>query len=252
MSTPVSVCMATCNGVRHLDAQVRSILEQLGPDDELVVVDDASSDETLNRLRGYEDPRIRIHCNEANIGHVDSFERALGLGRHDLLLMADQDDVWLPGRLDAMRAAMLASGCWVLSSNQTFINGQGLPTSFDCEPVRAADSNRHWRNIMGIFRGRRVYYGCAMAVSRQSLAVVLPIPPYVESHDLWIAMAGNVARANLHLERDTLARRVHGSNASIVRRPLRRKLWSRLVFLRSLLEISRRLSALLVRTSPSG
>ena len=53
MSTPASVRMATWNGARHLDAQVRSILEQLEPDDELVVVDDASSDDTVERLLAF-------------------------------------------------------------------------------------------------------------------------------------------------------------------------------------------------------
>lgn len=252
MSAPVSVCMATWNGARHLDAQVGSILAQLGAQDELVVVDDASSDDTVARLQAHGDARIRIHRNERNLGHVGSFARALSLGRHPILLMADQDDVWLPGRLQAMRDAMLASGCWVLASNQVFIDGEGRPLAYACGRVRAADSRRHLRNILAVFAGGTEYFGCAMGVSRAALDVLLPVPDWVESHDLWIALGGNLARANLHLERDTLARRVHGANASIVSRPLRSKLWSRWIFLRSLGCLAWRLGARLVRPPGRG
>lgn len=241
---PISVCMAAYNGAPYLREQIDSILAQLAADDELVIVDDASSDDTPAVLRGYTDPRIRVHRNERNLGHVQSFGRVLSLARHDLLFMADQDDVWLPDRVRRMHAALLGPRAWVVSSNSQYMDSAGRPTAFDAEGVKAADSTRHLANILSIFTGRRRYYGCAMALRREILPAVLPMPDFVESHDLWIAMAGNAARANVHLEADTLKRRVHGSNASIVSRPLRQKLWSRVVFLQSLVVLLLRLAAL--------
>jgi len=238
----VSVCIATYNGARYLEAQLSSILAQLDPDDEVVVVDDDSSDDTVTKLESMGDARIRIHRNERNRGHVQSFARALSLARNDLLFMSDQDDVWLPGRMAIMKDALRRSDHWVLSSNTLFMDANGRPTQYDCEGVKAIDSARHAGNIVSIFVGRRRYYGCAMALRREVLPVILPIPDFVESHDLWIAMAGNAARANLHLQRNTLVRRVHGENASIVSRPLRQKLWSRVVFLQSLFVILWRLA----------
>ena len=85
----VSVCMATYNGARYVHEQVASILPQLGPSDELVVVDDCSRDETVSVLRALEDPRVRIHCNERNRGVVASLERALRLACNDVLMLAD-------------------------------------------------------------------------------------------------------------------------------------------------------------------
>jgi len=237
----ISVCIATYNGARYLEAQLSSILAQLDPEDEIVVVDDASSDDTVARLQSFGDARMRIHRNERNRGHVQSFALALSLARNDLLFMSDQDDVWLPGRVAIMKHALRQSGHWVLSSNTTFIDAEGRPTTYETEGVRAADSARYMSNIMGIFSGRHCYYGCAMAMRREIVPIILPMPSFVESHDLWIAMAGNAARANVHLDANTLARRVHGHNASILSRPLRQKLWSRVVFLQSLLVILRRL-----------
>jgi glycosyltransferase involved in cell wall biosynthesis len=222
--------MATYNGMHYVKEQLSTILDQLGPDDEVVVVDDCSSDATLDMVRSFADPRIKIFENERNAGHVASFSRALSLGRNETLIMADQDDVWLPARVALMAETLAKPGNLVLSSNSDFMDSKGAPVAYDCEGVSAASSTDFAGNIWSIFTGRRRYYGCAMAVRREFCKVLLPIPDYVESHDLWIAMAGNMARANVHVDQSTLVRRVHGNNASIVSRPLAKKLWSRVIF----------------------
>jgi glycosyltransferase involved in cell wall biosynthesis len=246
----VSVCMATYNGARYVHEQVASILPQLGPSDELLIVDDCSSDETVSVLRALEDPRVRIQCNERNRGVVTSLERALRLARNDVLLLADQDDVWLPGRVQALVGALQSSGALVASSNSSFMDAAGAPIRFDFPRLRAADSTRHWRNIARIFAGSASYWGCAMALRRQVLELVLPMPHWVESHDLWIATGSNLIRSNVHLECDTLRRRVHGSNASMVSRGLHLKLRSRAIFARSMFVLGLRARAL--RTAVLG
>jgi glycosyltransferase involved in cell wall biosynthesis len=229
--------MATYNGMHYVKAQLSTILEQLGPSDEVVVVDDCSSDATLEAVRSFADPRIKIFENERNAGHVASFSRALSLARHDTLIMADQDDIWLPARVERMAQALAKPGNLVLSSNSEFMDSSGAPIEYDCEGVTSASSTDFAGNIRSIFTGRRRYYGCAMAVRREFCKVLLPIPAYVESHDLWIAMAGNMARANVHIDESTLLRRVHGNNASIVSRPLAKKLWSRVIFAVSFMDL---------------
>lgn len=242
----ISVCMATYNGERYLPEQVASILAQLAPTDELIIVDDASRDGTVAYLESLGDPRIRIHRNKANLSHVQSFAKAIGLasGRH--ILMADQDDIWIEGRLDALRAA-LEAGAALVSSNSEFMDGEGRPIPPLHPNLLAKDSARHAVNIARIFTGHAHYDGCSMGMSPGLRDLVLPIPSYVESHDLWIAMAANAARSNVHLALPTLRRRVHGNNASIMNRSLTRKLWSRAIFLLSLLHIGQRL---LTRPSP--
>jgi glycosyltransferase involved in cell wall biosynthesis len=242
----ISVCMATYNGERYLAEQVASILAQLESTDELVVVDDASADNTAAYLEGLGDPRIRVHRNQTNLGHVQSFAKVIGLARQPYILMADQDDIWIEGRARAMCDA-LATGAALVSTNSEFIDGlgQSIPPLHD--GLVAADSQRHAANILRIFTGQAFYDGCAMGLKEELRDLILPIPRYVESHDLWIAMVANVAGSNLHLELSTLRRRVHGNNASVVQRPLVRKLRSRAVFLLSLLHIGQRVLARRVR-----
>ena len=240
----ISVCMATYNGEPYLAEQVASILSQLDANDELVVVDDASRDGTVAYLQSLADPRIRIFRNEHNLGHVQSFGKVISLARHDHILMADQDDVWLDGRVRAMREALSAPSAMLVSTNSEFMDGAGRPIPPLRDGIRAEDSRTHLRNILGIFSGTMAYDGCAMAFHKRLVPLLLPFPKYVESHDLWIAMAGNVVRSNVHLDRSTLRRRVHGKNASIVQRPLHQKLWSRAVFLLSLAQIALRTARL--------
>lgn len=237
---PVSVCMATYNGERYLRAQIDSILQQLHSNDELVVVDDGSRDETIRLLEAIGDTRVRVHPNHRTVGHVASFALALSLTRHGVIAMADQDDVWPAGRLDDMVTALRTSGACLASGNATYMDGEGRLTPDLCSPLLAQDSRRHWHNILGVFAARRGYFGCAMMLRRELLKVVLPIPQFVESHDLWIALAANLHRSNVHVERSVLMRRLHGRNASVLRRPVWRQLVSRWVFLRSLAVLASR------------
>jgi hypothetical protein len=98
------------------------------------------------------------------------------------------------------------------------------------------------RNIVDIFVGRTNYFGCAMAFTQEFNRQVLPIPAFVESHDLWIALAANARGSNVHLDDVTLRKRQHGNNATstVSRRALYQKLWSRVVFVQSLLAIAYR------------
>src|SRR5688572_23511076 len=95
----VSVCMAVYNGAAFLKTQVESILQQLHAEDELIVVDDASQDDSMRILQELHDPRLRVHRNERNQGVLATFERALRLARGDIVFLSDQDDVWLAAKV---------------------------------------------------------------------------------------------------------------------------------------------------------
>lgn len=241
------MCMATYRGSQLVEEQLASILEQLGPDDEVVVVDDASPDATADVVAAIGDPRIRLVRAPVNRGYVRTFEAALGLARGDVVFLADQDDIWRPGRVAAMRAA-LAEADVVATNLATLGQGDTLRGPFG-QPdwhLRAADSGHHTRNVLGILAGNRPYFGCAMAVRRSALTGILPIPGFLtESHDLWIALWGNLNGSIRHLEIRSLDRRLHGDNQTPDRpRGIAAVLRSRLTLLRSIgVILGRRLRA---------
>jgi glycosyltransferase involved in cell wall biosynthesis len=204
----VSVCMATYNGSRYIEEQIGSILRELGPADELVVVDDASSDETPDLIARINDPRIRLVRAAVNKGYVRTFEEAIGMSRGRFIFLSDQDDVWTIGRLSPMLMALETHK--VVASNFDILGGGPRPW---IPKLRSSDSGRHLANLFATLIGYRAYYGCAMAMRRDALALFTPIPPYVrESHDLWLAICGNIAGSIAHLDESTVSRRLHDSN----------------------------------------
>lgn len=240
VSIRASVCMATYNGARYIGEQLESILRQLGPDDELVIVDDASTDATVAQIRVIDDQRIRLVQADANQGYVKSFEQAALASRGSVILLSDQDDVWVEGRLGAMLEALQSAS--VVASNFDVLGGGPRPR---IPSLREADSTRAVANLWGILVGYRAYYGCGMAFRREVLPRFAPIPPYLrESHDLWLAILGNTLGSMRHLEQATLLRRIHDANATPRGWRSARKIFAaRIVLLRLMVEAQKRVRA---------
>lgn len=205
----ISVCMAAYNGARHIREQIDSILPELGPNDEVIVVNDCSTDDTAAVVAAIPDSRIRLIDAERNRGYVATFERALGEARGEFVFLSDQDDVWLPGRVEQMISA-LDGKSMVVSNCRHFDGPLG---SFHEIRLRAKDSTHYLRNLLGIVVGYRLHWGCAMAVRRNLLTQALPFPHYMnESHDQWLATVGNINRSIVYMEEDTILHRLHGEN----------------------------------------
>ena len=239
----VSVCMATYNGSAHVEHQLRSILAELAPGDEVVVVDDASSDATVAIVTAVGDERVRVIRQPANRGYVRTFESALLAARGDVLLLSDQDDEWVPGRRAILVAAATEAG--VAASNLELLgSGDPLPAPLSGRPWRlsAATSRQRVRNELRILAGAAPYFGCAMAVRRDMLAAITPFPAFLtESHDLWIATVANATGRMRHVEAVTVRRRIHASNASSAKpRGIRPAIRSRWMLVRAWAEARRR------------
>lgn len=243
----VSVCMATYNGGRYIEHQLRSILSELAADDEVVIVDDASTDDTLEVIEAVGDPRVRVIAQPANRGYVRTFEAAIRAATGDVLLLADQDDEWIPGRRVLLVDAAMDAG--VAASNLVLLGSdEPLRSPLTGRPwrLRASASHQQARNELRILAGAAPYFGCAMAVRRDMLGGLLPFPAFLtESHDLWIATAANAAGRLRHVEQPTVRRRIHGANASSEKpRGLRPAIESRWMLLRAWREARRRRASL--------
>lgn len=97
MSQPlISIALCTYNGEKYLTEQLDSLVFQDYPNLELIVVDDCSSDNTLEILKSYATkyPFIKIYQNENNLGYVKNFEKAISLCNGEYIALADQDDIW--------------------------------------------------------------------------------------------------------------------------------------------------------------
>jgi len=122
----VSVIMATYNGSRFIRASINSILSQTCRDLELIVVDDCSDDDTPGILASYDDPRLKIIRNEANLNVVASRNRCLARATGEFVAMLDHDDLSAPTRLakqivylrDHPETVLLGTAAHVLRNGQ--------------------------------------------------------------------------------------------------------------------------------------
>lgn len=96
----VSVCIPTYNGGRYLAETVRSVLDQTYRDFELVILDNASTDDTLDVARSFRDPRIRIERNGSVLPQMANWDRAVELCRAPLVKLTCDDDLLHPRCLE--------------------------------------------------------------------------------------------------------------------------------------------------------
>lgn len=104
MSALISIVMATYNGEKFLREQVDSLLAQTYSNLEFIFVDDASQDGTLSILREYasRDSRIQLIENLVNKGYRKTFENGILHARGEFIALSDQDDYWIPSKIDEL------------------------------------------------------------------------------------------------------------------------------------------------------
>src|SRR5690242_12648567 len=108
----ISVAMCTYNGAEFLPAQLESIAQQTRPPDEIIVCDDASTDETRAVLESFarlSSIPVSLYFSDENAGSVKTFERAIGLCSGDVIALSDQDDVWRADKLQFIEQSFISN-----------------------------------------------------------------------------------------------------------------------------------------------
>jgi glycosyltransferase involved in cell wall biosynthesis len=98
--TKISVLTTVFNGGKYLAEAIESVLNQTWVNFEFIIIDDASTDNSVEIIKSYNDSRIRFFKNEKNIGQTASLNKGLKLAKSDYIARLDQDDVCLPVRLE--------------------------------------------------------------------------------------------------------------------------------------------------------
>lgn len=202
----ISVCMATYNGQDFVTSQLKSILMQIGTDDELIISDDSSIDNTIKIINNFNDRRIKLLTNNKFRSPVFNFENALKYSTGDVIFLADQDDIWKPGKVDITMN--------LLQKYDVVISDCELIDEYD--NVIADSFFQLNRSRKGIFKNliKNGYLGCCMAFNRPILDKALPFPKNIPMHDMWLGMIGAVYGTPFFCSERLVSYRRHGNNAS--------------------------------------
>ena len=226
----ISVCITTFNGQAYIAEQLESILAQLGPDDEIVLSDDGSSDSTLDIVSRLNDGRIRVFHHDASTVRTGfildrpthNFENALRQAKGDVVFLSDQDDVWLPGKVETMCSALKEADlavhdCRVVDSNLNEL----LPSYFQWIGIHQGV----WSNFI-----RASYLGCCMALRRNVLEAALPFPETKVGHDLWLGIVADMKFRTVLVRKSLILYRKHDASKTTSGRKSSNSLWYKLSY----------------------
>jgi glycosyltransferase involved in cell wall biosynthesis len=208
----VSVAMATYNGERYLEKQIDSILSQLHQEDELIISDDHSKDQTRSIIEKYmkEDPRVKLIINDES-GVTSNFENAIKHTTNDIIFLSDQDDVWKPEKVETVKSYYKKNpNIQMIMSDITVVDEELCPTIESFYEYRGSRAGV-MKNII-----KNSYIGCAMSFRKELKAKILPIPRNVPMHDMWIGLVADMNRSALLIPEKLIYYRRHNATVTTV------------------------------------
>ena len=209
MKPKVSVCMATYNGSKYIKEQLCSILKQLDKNDELIIADDSSTDDTVKIIKSMKDKRILL-LDKAKI-RVPSytFLYALLNVSGEKVFLADQDDIWEDNKVKKL--SELLDVYDLVVSDAKVIDGDGKiirDSLFEYIGARPGLIQNLYRNT---------YFGCSMAFRRDFLEIAMPFPFYTGmQHDAWLGFMAEFYGRTFFCKEKLFSYRRHGKNVSLI------------------------------------
>ena len=199
-----SICIATYNGEKYIREQLQSILDQIAPEDEVIISDDNSTDGTLAAIAEFKDTRLKVYSGGFR-NFKKNFENALFQASGDCIFLSDQDDIWLPNKY---------SRCLELLNSYDLIVTDSIVVNEDLKEI-IPSFFRYYKSGKGVLKNlfNNTYFGACMAFKHKILVKALPLPRTKEiGHDVWIGLVAEMIGSVYFLEEPYLLYRRH-SNA---------------------------------------
>lgn len=211
----VSVAVTSYNGERFIEAQLRSILDQTKPPDEIIICDDGSTDKTIEIIEHVSAGRscVRLIHNKQRLRFIRNFEKAIGETTGDIIFLSDQDDVWFPDKVETMVRALSEDPSAVLVySNAVLTDSELRPTGTMFDQRKEIDLRKP-PTIREMSRGI-AFNGPMIAFRSQLKPYVIPISPQSLqwTHDHWIGFIAYAVGEIKVIDESHVYYRRHGGN----------------------------------------
>ncbi len=228
----ISVCLASFNGEKYIHAQIKSIIDQLGINDELIICDDGSTDNTLKIIDQFNDERIQLYKDRNHFNPIFNFESAINFSIKEIIVLSDQDDVWMPNRIDIIKSHFNKTN--EVKYNLLVMDAEGI----DSEGNTLYPSMLKYLNARrGILKNikKNSYIGCCLAFSKDVKNLITPFPINIPMHDVWIGIICDLYGSVYFDKRISLIYRRHGNNFTRERYNIFRSIGWRIMLLFNLL-----------------
>jgi glycosyltransferase involved in cell wall biosynthesis len=210
--------MATFNGARHVQAQLSSIVGQSVTPLEILIGDDGSTDGTVELIHAFSSQTevpVRVTVNSERLGFAENFLRTASEARGRLTAFADQDDVWLPGRLAAATSSLRATEATLWVSGWRMVD-EDLEPLLDRRLHTGFLERTAMANPLGVISGSRlVFRSDVLDYAPPECRPISLDGGGPASHDEWVCFAARVL-GRMVLSREVLMLyRRHGGAATI-------------------------------------
>lgn len=217
----IDILMSTFNGERYLGEQVRSILDQSFAEFRLIVRDDGSTDRSVSIIEEFcrEDERVTLLSDgEGNLGLRRSFMRLLEASEGEYFMFADQDDVWLPEKIERSIEAIKKLESSSTKTEPLLVFSDLRVVTEQLETIDESlwhyqrllpEISQDWKRLLA----QNVVTGCTILANRAAARASLPFALPEMMHDHWVAV--NAARHGKigYISEPTVLYRQHSGNA---------------------------------------
>ena len=201
----ISVCLTTCNGEKYIKEQLNSILIQLSEEDEIIISDDGSTDNSIAILESYNDSRIKMYLNNFN-SVVRNFEFVISQSKGDLIFLSDQDDIWDRSKVKEYlsvfskddKTTLVISDLQLIDKDGNFIQREFYRNKFTSKLSTNLIQNN--------------FIGCSIAFRKEVKNYVLPFPKSLAMHDWWIGSCSIIFGKVEFIDKKLLYYRRHDDN----------------------------------------
>ena len=186
----ISVALCTYNGSAFLNDLLKSIRNQSRIPEELIIIDDNSSDDSISILEQFAantDIDCNIIRNKQNLGVNRSYQMAISACNGDIIIVTDQDDIWDPDRTAIIERSLEGSRKTVLFSDASLINETGKPIATSMWHDLKFNRTKFQKDDLVLIR-RNYFTGSCMAMTSDCLSSFADFPSdEMPLYDEWIA-----------------------------------------------------------------
>jgi glycosyltransferase involved in cell wall biosynthesis len=215
----ISIALCTYNGEQFLREQLESFTYQRRLPDELIVCDDRSTDGTVSIVERFASQgafSVVLVRNDVNLGSTRNFEKAISMCTGDLIFLSDQDDIWLPEKIERIEGAFDDEHVGLVFSDAEVVDEELRPLGRRLSSLTFHATSRNDLRAGMVFESllKQNFVTGASAAFRSSLRnVITPTPVGVPNliHDAWIALSIAIHARIIFIDAPLIKYRQHAS-----------------------------------------